>query len=194
MIQTQRNFITATLATAAFVIFRPDELDGVRVTAANADGTGAGSICFCQPYGDVFPPGGNGVMDVDDMLCSLDCFMGIAPCALEADIWPCEGGDGQCDVDDVLVSLDAFSGVFACDDSCPLPDCCPCDGNLNGDNFVDIQDYVRLLQCMGSVPPPDDPCHRADINCDGQVDMRDGDVIFCSMFSYSGTPLICCGG
>jgi len=69
-------------------------------------------------YGDVHPPGGNGVIDVDDLLCVLDGFSGIAPCDALSDIFSC-GGNGVIDVDDILAELDAFSGTYACPHPCP---------------------------------------------------------------------------
>jgi hypothetical protein len=67
-------------------------------------------------YGDVFPPGADQNVDVDDILCTLDCFAGVG--CPTADIYPCSP-NGKCDVDDILAVLDAFSGIFACPHPCP---------------------------------------------------------------------------
>jgi len=71
----------------------------------------------CQLYGDVFPVGGDCVIDVDDLLITLDGFSD-PDAHPETDIAPC-GGNGVIDVDDILAELDAFSGIFACPHPCP---------------------------------------------------------------------------
>jgi len=69
-----------------------------------------------RPYGDIFPAGGDGVIDVDDILCSFAGFSNLADCP-DAEIAPC-GGNLKMDVDDLLAELDAFSGMFLCPDPC----------------------------------------------------------------------------
>lgn len=84
----------------------------------------AAGVCAGTPtvslYGDISPSGGNGVIDVDDVLCMLDAFADLGACP-DADLMPC-GGNGLIDVDDVLAELDAFAGIFACPHPCPPPD------------------------------------------------------------------------
>lgn len=72
-----------------------------------------GGPCF----GDTAPaPTGDGLVDVDDILCVLDGFVDIGLCN-SADIAPC-GGNGLIDVDDILAVLDAFTGIETCPDFC----------------------------------------------------------------------------
>jgi hypothetical protein len=68
-----------------------------------------------DPDGDVFPPGGDGVVDVDDIVCVVYGFADFDLCPT-GDISPC-GGDGKINVDDLLDVLDAFGGV----NDCPCP-------------------------------------------------------------------------
>jgi len=64
-----------------------------------------------------FPAGGNGYIDMDDLLRVLDGF--ADPVTYPgADIAPC-GGNGNIDVDDILNLLAAFSGEYACPHPCP---------------------------------------------------------------------------
>lgn len=69
-----------------------------------------------RPYGDVAPPGGDGNVDVGDILCVLDGFADPVTCP-DGDLSPC-GGDGNRDVGDVLAVLDAFAGNPGCPDPC----------------------------------------------------------------------------
>jgi hypothetical protein len=90
--------------------------------SAGADANFDGVVDFCDwalsgGYGDVFPTnGGDGFVDVGDILCILDGFAGEPTCENVADIFPCPAGDGFVDVGDILAVLDAFAGF-------PL-DCC----------------------------------------------------------------------
>jgi len=65
-------------------------------------------------YGDVNL---DGVIDLDDILCTLDAFA-FWPACPGADLMPC-AGNGVIDLDDVLAQLDAFGGEFACPPPCP---------------------------------------------------------------------------
>ena len=65
--------------------------------------------CLCR--GDVFPGGGNGLIDIDDLLCGLQGFADILSCP-DADLIPC-GGNGIIDIDDIVALLNAFAGVCA---------------------------------------------------------------------------------
>jgi len=62
-------------------------------------------------YGDVT---GDGVVDLNDILCVLDDFGNPNACTGDGDIFPCGGGDGTIDLNDILAILDAFGGNFAC--------------------------------------------------------------------------------
>jgi hypothetical protein len=83
----------------------------------------AGGVCagmpFVRLYGDVAPPGGNGVVNIDDILCLLNGFANAMNCP-DGDIQPC-GGNGTINLDDILAVLAAFSGTFACPHPCPPP-------------------------------------------------------------------------
>jgi len=72
------------------------------------------ALCFAK-YGDVAPPG-NGLIDVDDLLYTLDGFSDPAG-HRGLDMFPC-GGNGIVDVDDLLAVVHAFEGNFACPDPC----------------------------------------------------------------------------
>ena len=87
--------------------------------ASNCTGSGGNpGLCECTPpkgpcYGDIFPPGGNGTADIDDLLCLLSGFANFADCSA-GDIFPC-GGNGIIDIDDVVGGLNAFSGISNCE-------------------------------------------------------------------------------
>lgn len=66
----------------------------------------------CVRYGDVQPPGGNGIVNLDDILCILAGFSNPATCP-NADINPC-GGNVIINLDDILAVLGAFSGANPC--------------------------------------------------------------------------------
>jgi len=69
-------------------------------------------------------------------------------------------------------------------------------GNLNDDNFIDIQDYVRFLQQYLALVNPHTPCgtlpYHADINASGTVDVADLSFIQVSLFTQAVIPA--CGG
>lgn len=68
-------------------------------------------------YGDVHPPPfGDGVVDLDDVLCVLAGFEDLGQCP-NGDIYPC-GGNGVLDIDDVIAILAAFGGDPACLSPC----------------------------------------------------------------------------
>ncbi len=63
----------------------------------------------CRCRADVFPPGGSGVTDIDDILCGLQGFADMASCP-DADLIPC-GGNGIIDIADIVALLQAFAGT-----------------------------------------------------------------------------------
>jgi len=69
-------------------------------------------------HGDVFPLGGDALLDVDDLLCVVFGFSDPETCP-GGDLAPC-GGDGDINVDDLLAMLSVFSGEPHCADPCPL--------------------------------------------------------------------------
>ena len=69
--------------------------------------------------GDVFPPGGDGTVDVDDLICTFMRFGGATTCIggfgpVGADMYPCGGGDGLVDVDDLIAVNMAFANETVC--------------------------------------------------------------------------------
>jgi hypothetical protein len=98
-----------------------DPITSWRATAGQLTG---GTLTFtvencpnCQLYGDVFPTGGDCVVDVDDLGCVVAGFSDPSLCP-DGDIAPC-GGSGEIDVDDMLAVVDAFAGIYACPHPCP---------------------------------------------------------------------------
>jgi DNA-binding beta-propeller fold protein YncE len=69
--------------------------------------------CVPEPYGDVDH---SGIVDVGDVLCTLDGFGNVSLC-LDGDIAPCND-DGTIDLGDILFVLDAFAGNPPCPDPC----------------------------------------------------------------------------
>lgn len=73
----------------------------------------SGTCAFtCERYGDVQPPGGNGVVNLDDILCVLGGFANFTSCS-NADIYPCSG-NAVVSLDDILAALGAFAGANPC--------------------------------------------------------------------------------
>ncbi len=68
-------------------------------------------------------------------------------------------------------------------------------GNLNDDNYIDIQDYVRFLQQYLMAVNPNTPCgtlpYHADINSNGVVDV--GDLSFIQVGMFELAEPTCCG-
>lgn len=93
--------------------------DGVTCTTND---TCAGGVCSGTPvvilFGDLTPPpSGNGIINLDDLLCSLSGFSSLASCP-GADLVPC-GGNGSVTIDDILAELGAFGGNYSCPHPCP---------------------------------------------------------------------------
>ena len=78
---------------------------------------GVGCVNYESLFADIFPPPfGDGIVDVDDLLCLLAAFANILDCPL-ADISPCPLGAGQfVDVDDLILMLGAFANEPSCCD------------------------------------------------------------------------------
>lgn len=72
---------------------------------------------FVDLYGDVSPPGGDGVIDIDDIACVLNGMSSAALCP-DGDIFPC-AGNGVIDVDDITAVVDAYAGFPPCPHPCP---------------------------------------------------------------------------
>ncbi|MEK6676877.1 MAG: hypothetical protein AABZ47_14630 [Planctomycetota bacterium] len=71
----------------------------------------------CNLYGELQPPGGNCLVDVDDLICLLQGFANMLDCP-GSDLYPCDGGDGIVDVDDLIAELAAFAGDYFCPHPC----------------------------------------------------------------------------
>lgn len=75
--------------------------------------TGGACRYACVRYGDVAPfPGGNRIVNLDDILCVLAGFANPTACP-NADIAPCEG-NLIINLDDILAVLGAFAGGNPC--------------------------------------------------------------------------------
>jgi hypothetical protein len=68
-------------------------------------------------FGDIAPPGGDGLVNLDDILCVLGGFGNASSCPA-ADLRPCGAADGVIGLDDILTILAAFAGSNVC-----LPGC-----------------------------------------------------------------------
>jgi PKD repeat protein len=79
------------------------------------------SAYVCRLYGDVAPPGGDGVVDVDDLTYLVYAYADSNPCANYpgADLVPCNDTCDDVDVDDILAAVYAYGGVFMCPAPCP---------------------------------------------------------------------------
>ncbi len=85
------------------------------------------------PWADIYPVGGNGVVDIGDLLVELMAFADSDPCVTYpgSNLFPCideclPGAVGLVDIDDVIAMLRAFAGV---EYLCLTPDCVdPCGG------------------------------------------------------------------
>ncbi len=77
-------------------------------------------VCEHTPggvFGDVYPPGGDGFVALEDILCVLDFFFDPTMCP-GADLAPC-GGDACNDIWDLIFVLEAFIGNDLCCSSAP---------------------------------------------------------------------------
>jgi hypothetical protein len=71
-------------------------------------------------HGDIWPEGGDGRVDVDDLMQMVLAF-GIIPVDPDADIYPCPPDqDGNVDVDDIMAIVAAYGFIPLCTDPCPL--------------------------------------------------------------------------
>ncbi|MEK6675397.1 MAG: hypothetical protein AABZ47_07045 [Planctomycetota bacterium] len=75
------------------------------------------SCSFQTLFGDIAPPEGDGIVDLDDLLCVLVEFSDTGKCPT-GDIYPCEG-NGFVDLEDLLTLLDAMNGIYACPPTIP---------------------------------------------------------------------------
>jgi len=106
--------------------FGEDEDGEIYVMASDDGGPARGMTgvvyrleeCVVRPFGDIAPLGGDGVVDLDDILCVLDDFAAPGNCAGDGDVVPCDVGGGLIDLDDILAILDAFAGDYACGPAC----------------------------------------------------------------------------
>jgi len=76
-----------------------------------------GSDALCDlANGDISPPalGGDGVVDIDDILCVLEGFNFGLPSCSTADVAPCLAPNGIVDIYDNLTVLGAFTGAGCC--------------------------------------------------------------------------------
>jgi len=68
-------------------------------------------------YGDIWPQGGDGLVELEDLICVQERFAGGTDCLGErlhgADVAPC-GASGLIDVDDLIAVIAAFGGEAMC--------------------------------------------------------------------------------
>ena len=81
-------------------VFNPDQLD--------TNGNGIGDACKPPPPcpQDIVPKGGNGTVDVDDLLLVINSWGACVDCP--ADISPAPNGNDTVDVDDLLAVINAW--------------------------------------------------------------------------------------
>jgi choice-of-anchor B domain-containing protein len=75
--------------------------------------------CGCEfaiSHADIVPVGGDGVVDLDDIMLVTQGFVSASPDPV-ADLFPC-AGDGAIDMDDILSVLAAYAGTPQCEDIC----------------------------------------------------------------------------
>ncbi len=66
---------------------------------------------------------------------------------------------------------------------------CPCEGDVNQDEVVNIIDLLHVYECaVGAVPPSDPQCDLADVNCDDIIDTCDMSRVYCYFIGLSN----CC--
>lgn len=96
----------------------PDECDIAQGFSMDLDEDGVPDECDCtvRIFGDVAPEGGDGIVEVGDVLCVLAGYGDLSLCP-DGDIAPCNG-DGIIEVSDVLNVLAAYAGNGPCANSC----------------------------------------------------------------------------
>lgn len=110
------NEVTDTCDPQAVADGSPcDDNDACTVADVCSSGT-CGGTRIVELYGDLAPPGGDGSVNLDDLLCVLNGFASFEACP-PGDIAPCFG-DGIIDLDDMLAVLSAFSGNYRCPHPC----------------------------------------------------------------------------
>ncbi len=85
----------------------PDLSEILQGTVADVNANGIPDVCEC--FSDITPPGGNGVVNIDDLVAILN---GFGPCPAPPalcgeDITPI-GGNGVVNIDDLVAVLNAF--------------------------------------------------------------------------------------
>ncbi len=66
---------------------------------------------------------------------------------------------------------------------------CPCDGDVDEDGVVGVSDLAIVLACEGTTPVG--VCARADVNCDGVIDMQDAAIVQCQINAGWPDPSCC---
>lgn len=86
--------------------------DDVCTAAVGCTGT-----AIVRYYADVAPPGGDGIVELADVLCIVNGY-GLASLCPAGDIAPC-ARDGLIEVTDILAVLGAYNGQNLCPHPCP---------------------------------------------------------------------------
>ena len=109
-------------------------------------------------------------------------------CAANPDCWVCIGGD----VDGQRCTSDAEcapAGICDTSGQC-LPGDCPCDGDVNKDGLVTVEDVAAVITCLQN--DSCDACvNSCDVNCDKKVNEADAKAVAC-LFQNPPDPAACC--
>ena len=63
---------------------------------------------------------------------------------------------------------------------------CPCDGDMDGNGVIQMQDILFVIDCVNGVEPePPQTCDAADIDCDGVVDLCDASRVHCQFIGMT---------
>ena len=207
-------FDDCTVTSDAFCVMFPTNGaflgDGTVCAPYPCDGTECETHIDCDDdnvcTADVCTP--EGVCVNNDLPVGSNCSDGIFCNGAETcDGGACEPGappscdDGfACTTDECNAAADecvntpaACDNDGVCDSPCETPvncpnDCdeCPCDGDVDGNFAIQLQDILLVLDCANGVAPtPPLTCDAADVNCDGTVDFCDAARVYCAFQGMS---------
>jgi len=144
-----------------------DVSDGLDICSGEEDCNENGVIDWCEYQPEMTDCKANEVWDACDLYAnaSEDCNDNGIPD--ECDIT--SGTSQDCNENGVPDSCDIADGTSNDCDSDGIPDECSCQGDLNDDGVVNVNDLLALLSDWGQCIFP---C-AGDIDCDGVVDVDD---------------------
>lgn len=94
-----------------------DDFDECTVDDLCSASEGCTGSAVVRLYGDVAPPGGDGLVELADIICLVTGYGALLQCPA-GDIAPC-GQDGLIELSDILAGLDAYNDVNLCPHPCP---------------------------------------------------------------------------